>query len=619
MDVRWGVRSRLRFLAMALIAISGVLLWGGFTHPVRSQVRFSDVAGHWAQPCIENLAQRGTLGGYPDGSFRPENPVTRAEFAALVNRAFPRSASRPAIRFQDVPSGYWAESAIQTAYRSGWMAGYPGNQFRPNQPIPRVQAIAALAGGLDYRPNQPTDQVLQLTLDDRAAIPEYAKRNVAAAIEHQLVVNYPNPRQLQPNRPTTRAELAAFFCQALGRETANEFVPSQYVAGAGVVSPAVTLPIASRYPNQEIRGVWLTNIDSNILFSRDRLSEALNRLSDLNFNTVYPTVWNWGYTLFPSSVAERTLGTKQGLYPDLNNQGRNEALEAAQGDRDMLLELVELAHAKKLSVVPWFEFGFMAPANSALAQRHPEWLTQRRDGTRIYQEGEHARVWLNPFHPEVQQFILDLVGELMANYRLDGLQVDDHFGLPVEFGYDPYTVRLYQREHQGKSPPADPRDPEWMRWRANKITDVLARTFQTVKARQPKAILSVSPNPHEFAYTHYLQDWLTWLQRGYVEELIVQLYRDNLERFIWEMNRLPVQTARQQVPTAIGILTGLKSLPVPIDRIKEQVETARNYGFTGVSFFFYETIWTAEGERGEQRRDVLRSLFADPKPRPYVL
>ena len=58
----------------------------------------------------------------------------------------------------------------------------------------------------------------------------------------------------------------------------------------------------------EVRGVWLTNVDSDVLFSRDRLNNALQRLSRLNFNTVYPTVWIRGYTLYPSSVAERTVG-----------------------------------------------------------------------------------------------------------------------------------------------------------------------------------------------------------------------------------------------------------------------------------------------------------------------
>lgn len=621
MSDQWGVRSRLRFLALALITVGCILLVrSGNTVAQTPTTSFRDVQGHWAQTCIENLAQQNLLGGYPDGTFRPERSVTRAEFAAIVTRAFPLPASRSATRFNDVRSDYWAADAIQSAYRSGWMAGYPGAQFRPSQPIPRVQALAALTGGLGYLPSPTAIELVNTTIDDAAAIPDYAQRNITAAIEHQLAVNYPNPRRLEPERPTTRGELAAFFCQALAQKSQQvSLVSPQFVTGQEVFGLLGRTPRPSRYPNQEIRGAWITNIDSNVLFSRDRMESALERLDDLNFNTVYPTVWNWGYTLFPSAVAERVIGEKQGLYPDLNNQGRNEALEAAQGDRDMLLEMVELAHARNLSVIPWFEFGFMAPADSALAARHPDWLTQRRDGSRTIQEGEHTRVWLNPFHPQVQQFMLDVVAELMANYAVDGLQIDDHFGLPVDLGYDPYTARLYQQEHGGRLPPANAKDPEWMRWRADKITAFTAKLFQTVKAQRPKAILSVSPNPYNFAYEHYLQDWYTWQRLGYVEELMVQLYRDDLGRFIWELNQPTLQIARQQIPTGIGILTGLKGRPVAMSVIRDQVEAARNYGYAGVSFFFYETIWTADGESHEVRQETLRSLFDDPKPRPYVL
>ena len=124
-------------------------------------------------------------------------------------------------------------------------------------------------------------------------------------------------------------------------------------------------------PAKEIRGVWLTNVDSDVLFSRTKVDHTLQQLADYHFNTVYPAVWSWGYTLFPSHVAERAIGYKQGLYPDFDDTGRDEALENAQGDRDALLEVVTLAHARHLSVIPWFEFGFMAPAASPASPASP--------------------------------------------------------------------------------------------------------------------------------------------------------------------------------------------------------------------------------------------------------
>ncbi|MEO1591235.1 MAG: family 10 glycosylhydrolase, partial [Cyanobacteria bacterium J06632_22] len=184
--------------------------------------------------------------------------------------------------------------------------------------------------------------------------------------------------------------------------------------------------------------------------------------------------------------------------------------------------------------------------------------------------------------------------------------------------YDPYTVALYQAEHNGAAPPADPKNAEWTRWRADKITAFMGRVFETVKARRPEAIISVSPNPQAFAYEYYLQDWERWVQRGYAEELVIQLYRSDLGRFVWEMNRDPAEMARQHIPTGIGILSGLKGRPVGTDWIAEQVRAVRDRNFAGVSFFFYETLWLSDTETVAEREDAFREIFPSPATAPSV-
>lgn len=356
----------------------------------------------------------------------------------------------------------------------------------------------------------------------------------------------------------------------------------------------------------ELRGVWLTNIDSDVLFERHRLTQALQRLRELNFNTVYPTVWNWGYTLYPSSVAKRVIGRSLDPTPGLQR-------------RDMLKEIVTQGHQKHLSVIPWFEFGFMAPADSLLAKHHPDWLTNRRDGSLIWQEGRHQRVWLNPFRPEVQQFIQELVVEIVSNYDVDGIQFDDHFGFPSQFGYDAFTIQMYQKEHNGQTPPANPQDPSWVRWRTNKITDFMTKIFKAVKDRRPKCLIAVAPNPEEFSYNYSLADWESWERQGLIEQLILQVYRDDLNVFITELDRPEVQTARRHIPVSIGIMTGLKNQFVPIGKIQSQVEAVRNRGFAGVSFFFYETLWNLVKEKTTERQTAFQKLFPTSVEPPNLL
>jgi uncharacterized lipoprotein YddW (UPF0748 family) len=365
-------------------------------------------------------------------------------------------------------------------------------------------------------------------------------------------------------------------------------------------APAQTVPA----PPREIRGVWLTNVDSNVLFQSNQLTAAVQELARLNFNTLYPVVWNWGYTTYPSTVMQSAIGNAVDPRPDRLT------------GRDMLAEMVQQAHQNKLAVLPWFEFGFMAPEDSALALRHPDWLTQKQDGNQYWIEGRWPRVWLNPFKPEVQQFIQDLVMEIVTKYDVDGIQFDDHFGLPYEFGYDDFTVALYRQE-TGKTPPQDPKDPAWIRWRADKITAFTQRLFRAVKAKKPKVIFALSPNNYEFSLNHSLQDWRTWEQTGYIEELVLQVYRDSPKSFLAELNRPEVLAARRHIPVGVGVLTGLKQRAVSSQQVQEQVQLVRGQKM-GVSFFFYETLWNLTQEPIAIRKATFQRLFPTPVPRLQV-
>jgi len=344
----------------------------------------------------------------------------------------------------------------------------------------------------------------------------------------------------------------------------------------------------------EIRGVWLTNVASGVLFSPWGINRAIAQLSKLNFNTVYPVVWNRGHTFYPSAVA-----TQEPLLAIMRLNG------------DVLADIIQQGHRQGLRVIPWFEYGFMTTIHSQLARRHPSWITQSL--TQKSDPENPQLLWLNPLHPEVQQFILDLIKEVVSQYDVDGIQLDDHFGMPVELGYDPYTIERYQQEHYGNPPPNSPLNSEWMRWRANKISEFMGEIVQTVKSIKPDCIISLSPNPQAFAYKHYLQDWQTWVQRGWVDELVLQVYRDELSRFTAELNQPAVRMARRTIPVSIGILTGTLGDPIPFEQIQAQVEAVRDRAFDGVSFFYWETLWSyLTPESPQQRRRGFRELFPYP-------
>ncbi|MBE8967000.1 fasciclin domain-containing protein [Nostocales cyanobacterium LEGE 12452] len=218
-----------------------------------STVNLSDVSSdYWARPFIQALAENNVISGFPDGTYRPNQPVTRAEFAALIQKAFSnqnRVRQLSAGGFSDVPANYWAAAAIQNAYETGFLAGYPGNVFRPNQEIPRVQGIVALSSGLGLTGGDTS--TLTNYYNDASAIPEYAVGSVAAATVGNLVVNYPDVKQLNPQQSLTRAEAAALLYQALVRQgrvqpIASNLPASQYVvAGTPASTDIVSLAASS--------------------------------------------------------------------------------------------------------------------------------------------------------------------------------------------------------------------------------------------------------------------------------------------------------------------------------------------------------------------------------------
>jgi hypothetical protein len=199
-----------------------------FTAPGTSagQSAFRDVQGHWAQAYIDALAKQTIISGFPDGTFRPADPVTRAQFAAIVTKAFTPAPKQPRIEFRDVSTTFWGYQAIQSTVQGGFMKGYPEGVFQPEQPIPKVQALVSLVAGLGFGAGSPD---ILSRYQDAGQIPAWATGAIAAATQRKIVVNYPSLSQLTPNRNASRAEVAAFVYQALVNAGKAEAIASPYL------------------------------------------------------------------------------------------------------------------------------------------------------------------------------------------------------------------------------------------------------------------------------------------------------------------------------------------------------------------------------------------------------
>lgn len=200
---------------------------------------FTDVSSdYWAHDYIEGLTKLNIINGFPDGTFQPNERVTRAEFAAILRRAFLQSQPITAQPFTDVPANYWATEAIYAARAAGFLSGYPGNRFEPDSPIRRDEALVSLTNGLKY-----TGGSLETLArySDANSILNYARPIIATATEANLVVNYPNPDQVGAYRHASRAEVAAFVYQALVKE--GRATPLVAKADSWQREPIATIPV----------------------------------------------------------------------------------------------------------------------------------------------------------------------------------------------------------------------------------------------------------------------------------------------------------------------------------------------------------------------------------------
>lgn len=326
----------------------------------------------------------------------------------------------------------------------------------------------------------------------------------------------------------------------------------------------------------ETRGIWIANTDSNVLSSRQNIAQSMDFLAETGFNVVFPVVWSKAFTVYPSQVMQSTFGVE---------------IDPRYAGRNPLAELIDAARRVGLKVIPWFEYGFASSYNQnggMLLAKKPEWAARDYNGNLLKKNGFE---WMNALDPQVQDFLISLMLEVVKNYDVDGIQGDDRIpALPCEGGYDPGTVDRYRREFN-RNPPPNPQDRQWLAWRANILTDFLARIYQEIKAVNPNLLVSMAPNIYDWGFKEYLQDSPAWLNRGLVDLIHPQIYRRDFESYRQIAGLVSKQfTIQQKLKLAPGVLLKIGSYCISPEYLLQAIAYNRACGICGEVFFFYEGL-----------------------------
>jgi uncharacterized lipoprotein YddW (UPF0748 family) len=348
-----------------------------------------------------------------------------------------------------------------------------------------------------------------------------------------------------------------------------------------------------------VRGVWLTNVDSQVLNSRENILRAVDLCSSLGVNTIFVVTWNKTMTTYPSKTMKQLTGVE---------------IDTLFTGRDPLRELIDAAHKKDIKVIAWFEFGFSASykqQGGLLLKAKPEWAALDVHGNLVTKNGFD---WMNGFKPEVQDFMMSLIMEVVMNYDVDGIQGDDRLpAMPSESGYDPYTVALYASGHEGKPPPENSKDSAWVQWRADILNAFMERIHRTVKAYNRNIIIAMSPSIYPWSKEEYLQDWPAWVRRGLVDMVNPQVYRYEFSRYADALNDIVrTQVAGDQLFRCYpGILLKLGDYSPSKKFLSRMLRENRKHGITGEVMFFYEGL--------ARHADVFREFYREKVEFPSLL
>lgn len=178
---------------------------------------FPDVpSGYWAGCDIDRLAATNVVAGYPDRTFKPSLPVSRAEFASMMVKGFNLNIAGcdclPTKKlFKDVPLSNWANPVIAKAVEEGIMSGYKNGKFMPKRPVSRAEALTAMAHGINCDIDSCKAKSILSQYCDGNKVPEWAEISVAKALETGVLKDSPAPNQINPCKDASRADIASML------------------------------------------------------------------------------------------------------------------------------------------------------------------------------------------------------------------------------------------------------------------------------------------------------------------------------------------------------------------------------------------------------------------------
>jgi len=336
---------------------------------------------------------------------------------------------------------------------------------------------------------------------------------------------------------------------------------------------ALLLPLGSagqaspQAPVEELRACWLTQY-AYLGRSESQLRAMAANMKAGHVNTVYIAVYAGAKTLWPSRA-----------YKDAGGEWTSESF-------DWVRHLVRIFHDEGLQVGAWFEYGLAVGwANHPLAQAHPDWLARDAGGDPV--TGENGGfVFLSPGSQPACDMIVAMVTELARDYDFDDIQLDRfRWARKVsgrEYGYEASTSALYQAAY-GAPPPAGVNDQQWVDFRVELVDGLVERCYDAIKAEHPGIVVSSAPTG-SYGLAQHMQRWDHWVEGGYLDLVMPQMYMTSLSTFESEFNTHMLLMGGSLDKLAVGYRA---SETADWGLVRSQMQYARSWGVPHGTLWVY--------------------------------
>lgn len=191
----YEIANKLGYEKIATLIAEGIL------NKEIKETPHEDLKGHWAEPTVRKFIEKGYINGYPDGTFKPDNNITRAEFVTLTNKVFAYVIEKEE-QFKDVNPGDWFYKEIRKAVAQGYINGYEDSTFRPNNSISREEAAVVITN-IKGQKDSNIDKLLKYK--DEKEVSTWARISVETVIEGGYMKGYED-NTFRPLNKMTRAE-----------------------------------------------------------------------------------------------------------------------------------------------------------------------------------------------------------------------------------------------------------------------------------------------------------------------------------------------------------------------------------------------------------------------------